>query len=313
MSEIKVSICVVTYNQKDYIGPCLESLLEQNCDFKYEIIIGDDASTDGTTDIIRQYKNNYPDKIKLLIHKSNVGAFQNVLSVYKMAKGKYIAHMDGDDLAKKEKLALQAGILDTHLNCNIVSHEVTLIDKNDKKIKEKYKNFPEGVYTLYDLYNELPFFAHSSKMFRNDLNDAFWNELTDETIDIEIHTRQAYQGNIFHINDSLGYYRVFTGISTNNKNVNPALYRGCQRVFQRALAQDNSNKIKKAYAMALLKYAYQSAVLGDSEGAKQYAKQSLNIKLISGLQLSIFFFALIPGLVVWLCRLRSKLKRINSM
>lgn len=313
MSEIKVSICVVTYNQKDYIGPCLESLLGQNCDFKYEIIIGDDASTDGTTDILRQFERNYPDKIQLLVHKNNIGAFQNVLSVYKMAKGKYIAHMDGDDLAKNNKLAIQAGILDSRLDCNIVSHEVTLIDKNDKKIKEKYKNFPEGVYTLNDLYNELPFFAHSSKMFRNDLNDTFWNELTDETIDIEIHARQACKGNIFHINDSLGYYRVFTGISINNKSVNPALYRGCQRVFQRALAKDNSNKIKKAYAMALLKYAYQSAVLGDSEGAKQYAKQSLSIKTISALQLSIFLFAFIPGLVVSICKLRSKLKRINSM
>ncbi|WHP29873.1 glycosyltransferase [Trabulsiella odontotermitis] len=308
-NQIKVSICVVTYNQGAYIGPCLESLLNQCCGFEYEIIIGDDASTDGTVDVIKRYASKYPQLITTILHEKNVGAFQNILSVYKIARGKYIAHIDGDDLAAREKISLQAKVLDDNSDCCIVSHEVCLIDKNGKRIKEKYKDFPQGIYNKYDLYMNLPFFAHSSKMFRNDLKDSFWGELTDSAIDIEIHTRQVCKGNIYHINDSLGSYRVFTGMSVNNKKINPLLVSACHRIFQKALLDgDNKNFVKRAYARALFKYAYQSAVLGDSDGMRLYIRKSIQLKLISAKQICFFIFSFTPGLVVLLCKLRASLR-----
>ncbi|WP_438436807.1 glycosyltransferase family 2 protein [Kluyvera sichuanensis] len=313
MSDIKVSICVVSYNQKEYIGSCIESLINQDCDFPYEIIIGDDGSRDGTTDVIEYYAKKYPELIRVILHKKNIGAFNNVLSVYKMARGDYIAHIDGDDLALNDKISLQANILDSNPYFSMVSHEVSLIDRDGKKIKEKYKNFPEGIYTIDDLYNELPFFAHSSKMFRNDLNSSFWSKLSTDTIDIEIHVKQARNGNIYHLNKALGCYRIFTGLSIVQNKVNPKLVIGCHRVFNDALVHsENSDKIKKFYARAILKYAYQSAVLGDSYGARLYAKRSLNIKVISFLQVCLFVLSSFPGLVVKLCKFRAALKGLNS-
>ena len=70
-SEIMVSICCITYNQEDYIRDAIESFLRQKTDFKYEIIIHDDASTDNTANIIKEYEKKYPDIIKPIYQKEN--------------------------------------------------------------------------------------------------------------------------------------------------------------------------------------------------------------------------------------------------
>ena len=61
--DIQVSVCVVTYNQENYIAECLESLVTQQTSFKFEIIVGEDCSTDGTRAIVQQYVEQYPDLI----------------------------------------------------------------------------------------------------------------------------------------------------------------------------------------------------------------------------------------------------------
>ena len=69
MEDIKVSVCCLVYNHEKYLRQCLDSLLMQETNFKYEILIHDDASTDGSADIIREYESKFPDIIKLsLIH-----------------------------------------------------------------------------------------------------------------------------------------------------------------------------------------------------------------------------------------------------
>ena len=74
--DIKVSVCVVTYNQEKYIAECLDSLVSQETDFKFEIIVGEDCSTDGTRAIVQQYVDKYPDIVKPIFHDQNVGAAQ---------------------------------------------------------------------------------------------------------------------------------------------------------------------------------------------------------------------------------------------
>lgn len=98
-SNITVSVCVVTYNQKEYIGECLESLVTQQTNFSFEILVGDDASTDGTDQIIQKYYDKYPNIIVPIFRQNNIGAVRNIIDIYKKASGQYIAHLDGDDLA----------------------------------------------------------------------------------------------------------------------------------------------------------------------------------------------------------------------
>ena len=80
--EIKLSICTVTYNQKDYIAKALDSFLMQKTNFKFQVIVGDDYSTDGTTEILKEYAEKYPDIIKPILREKNIGAALNSLDVY---------------------------------------------------------------------------------------------------------------------------------------------------------------------------------------------------------------------------------------
>ena len=137
--DIQVSVCVVTYNQENYIAECLESLVTQQTSFKFEIIVGEDCSTDGTRAIVQQYVEQYPDLIVPLFYEENVGAVENVKRVYKAAKGKYIAHLDGDDMALPNKLQRQFNILENNTDCSICVHNMLAIEKEGNFIKRAFK------------------------------------------------------------------------------------------------------------------------------------------------------------------------------
>ena len=99
-NEILVSICCITYNHEKYIRDAIEGFLMQKTDFPFEVLIHDDASTDGTADIIREYETKYPDIIKPIYQTENQYSKGIKISAtynYPRAKGKYIALCEGDD------------------------------------------------------------------------------------------------------------------------------------------------------------------------------------------------------------------------
>jgi len=110
------SICCLTYNHKQYIRESIDSLLMQETNFPFEILIHDDASVDGTTDIVLDYAERYPDIIKPIIQIENQyakGGLINPRFVFPKAKGKYIALCEGDDYwTDKEKLQKQVSFLE---------------------------------------------------------------------------------------------------------------------------------------------------------------------------------------------------------
>lgn len=118
--NIIVSISCITYNHAKYIRQCLDGMLMQKTDFRYEILIHDDASTDGTDDIIREYETKYPDIIKPIYETENQyskGIRISATYNYPRAKGKYIALCEGDDYWTDPcKLQKQVDFLDNHLD-----------------------------------------------------------------------------------------------------------------------------------------------------------------------------------------------------
>lgn len=308
--EIKVSVCVVTYNQEKYIAECLQSLVDQETDFSFEIIVGEDCSTDNTREIIKEFQQKYPELIKLILHENNVGPVENILTIYRTAKSKYIAHMDGDDLAFPSKLQAQYNALEGNPDCVICSHDVDLIHSNGKKLGSSFKKHKGGINTLLDLYENLPFFAHSSKMFINDMCANFWNELHPKALDIEIHVQQAKKGNIYHIDECLGAYRSFTGVSSKSVGVNPILVDGTTRIFESALQNSDLNQdaIKRNYAVSMYRYAYQAAVRGDEDGLKKYINRSIDLCVFSTGQSTFNVLSNFPKIVVFLCQLRARLR-----
>lgn len=92
-----VSVIMTSCNRGQYIGQAIDSILTQECNFPYEIIIGDDCSKDNSRELLQSYKDKYPDIIVLNFHESNVGLGANWASTLKLARGKYVTFCDDDD------------------------------------------------------------------------------------------------------------------------------------------------------------------------------------------------------------------------
>ena len=107
-SHPKVSIVMVTYNHANWIAQAIESVLSQEADFEYELLIGEDRSTDNTREICRQYAQRRPDRIVLTLREHNVGVFANWSGLFQAARGDFIAFCEGDDYwTSPHKLAKQ--------------------------------------------------------------------------------------------------------------------------------------------------------------------------------------------------------------
>jgi glycosyltransferase involved in cell wall biosynthesis len=306
----KVSVCVVAYNQERYIAQCLQSIVDQETDFDFEIIVGDDCSTDGTRGIVRGFAEKFPDKFRILCHSQNIGATLNYLRTHEMAKGEYVAHIDGDDLMLPHKLQRQANALEENPKCAMVSHDMLIINGQGLLNKRTFKRHRGGVNTLWDLYKTLPFFAHSSKMVKKEVELKTLPAISNGTIDIELHVAMAEIGDIFHIDEPLGIYRAGTGISASKKTfVNPLLIEGCRRIFEGSIARypERSLDLRKSYSRAMLNYAYQSAILKNKEDYIRFLMWSRAIYRYSILRSVL---SMLPTRIVFeLIGLRSKIRQ----
>lgn len=110
----KVSVIVCTYNQEDTLGAALDSILAQQTDFDFEILVADDCSTDGTPHICRDYERRYPGTVRAIINEANKGVADNYFDTLYECRGKYIADLAGDDIwTDTGKLARQAALMDS--------------------------------------------------------------------------------------------------------------------------------------------------------------------------------------------------------
>lgn len=118
-----VSISVITYNQEQYIIETLDSIVSQKANFAFEIVVGDDCSTDKTREICLRYKNKYPDLIRLRLPERNLGSITNWTENIKACQGKYIALCEGDDYwTDPYKLQKQVDFLENNADHAMVGH-----------------------------------------------------------------------------------------------------------------------------------------------------------------------------------------------
>lgn len=148
-----VSVVVSCYNQKDYIVECLDSILSQEVDFLYELIISDDCSTDGTQKALQDYRYISDSKVNLLLRTENVGAAANYHGLHKMAKGDIVFHFDGDDVMLPGKLQKQFDVFVDYPDVNIVMHKAIYFSDDGQYYSET--QFPDKP------VNELFFFGLS--------------------------------------------------------------------------------------------------------------------------------------------------------
>lgn len=217
MNDPKVSVCVVTYNQEKYIRQCLQSIVDQKTDFAFEVIVGDDASTDGTRAIIDEFVRRYPSKVRCIRQMTNIGPSKNYVVTHTSACGKYIAHMDGDDYALPGKLQLQVDYLETHQDCAITWHRVLLQDDNTETKRQDFENLgliPIQGFSQSDLLAIGTVGVHSSSMYRSICRPATYPEdgFLDYYVAVEL-AAHGFRGVLLH--DTLGVYRINVGIASH--------------------------------------------------------------------------------------------------
>ena len=119
--ENKISVIVATYNQEDTIGRTLDSILMQQCHVPYEIVIGEDCSTDSTRTVCQEYAKKHPDVIRLFANQKNKGLIDNYFDCLLACEGQYIAECAGDDFwTDPLKLEKEVTILEEHPEVTLV-------------------------------------------------------------------------------------------------------------------------------------------------------------------------------------------------
>lgn len=169
MEGILVSICCITYNHKKFIAEAINGFLAQKLLFNFEIIIADDASTDGTTEIIREYQLAHPSLIKAFLHEQNKGMMENFLFSLNSCKGKYIALCEGDDYwIDENKLSRQINFLENNPEY-IMSTENSLIDNENTQEQYPFSNVNSRELVLMDIIDTRKFCTASVVYRRVDL------------------------------------------------------------------------------------------------------------------------------------------------
>lgn len=211
---MKVSVLVMTYNHAPFIREALDSALMQIVDFPYEILISEDCSTDGTREVVLQYYEQHPGKIRLLLSQQNLRSNAIVVRGVQAAQGQYIALLDGDDYwTNPYKLQKQVDFLDSHPECAICFHNATVI--HDDASEEPWNWTParqKQISTLEDIWRG-NFIATCSCMFRKGLFGEFpdWYYSLFPITDWPLHILNAEHGNIGYINEVMGVYRYHNG------------------------------------------------------------------------------------------------------
>jgi glycosyltransferase involved in cell wall biosynthesis len=127
-----VSVVILTYNQVGFLAQTLQSTLEQDYD-NLEVIVSDDASTDGTAEIIQEYALKYPGRLVPVLGESNIGVTRNSNRGLFSCKGKYIAFQGGDDIFLPGKIARQVEFMESEPGCVLCGHDVEIFDSDAGK------------------------------------------------------------------------------------------------------------------------------------------------------------------------------------
>jgi glycosyltransferase involved in cell wall biosynthesis len=219
---MKASVLMITFNHEEFIAQALESALMQQVNFDYEIVIGEDCSTDSTRSILNEYRNKYPDIIRLLLPDKNVGMHKNFIQTLQACQGQYIALLEGDDCwTSPQKLQKQVDYLDNHSECVICFHNVIVFYKNKDQIISYGNQCPANqkeISTLEDLLL-CNFIPTASVMCRRGLVC----ELPDwayklSLADWPFHILNAHYGKIGYINEVMAAYRLHSAGAWNGKS-----------------------------------------------------------------------------------------------
>lgn len=225
--EIKVSICSLVYNHEPYLRQCLDGFVMQQTTFPFEVIIHDDASTDGSADIIREYAARYPDIFVPIYQTENqYSQGQKVTStfVFPRVRGKYIALCEGDDYwTDPLKLQKQVDFLEANPEYGLVYGKARQYDQTQGKFRPGTIGAPLTDFT--DLVIKGNLIPTATALFRNELCKKYYEEdfprdswkMGDAPLWLYI----AHCAKLGFLSDSLAVYRLLpnSAVARNSYNL----------------------------------------------------------------------------------------------
>lgn len=202
-----VSVMMVTYNQEEFVDEAIRSVMSQRTDHRYELIIGDDCSTDGTVRRCQYWQREHPDTIRLLTRDVNLGIQRNYMDVYNRCRGKYIAVCEGDDYwCSRHKLQMQADYMEAHPECNVCFHRVVNYYTSDGTMS--LSNGGQKTETTVVDLAKANYITNLSVMYRRSAVAGLPEWLADvNPPDYILHMLHASCGTIHYINKPLAVYR----------------------------------------------------------------------------------------------------------
>jgi glycosyltransferase involved in cell wall biosynthesis len=220
--EPLISCCIITYNHAAYIKQAIESVLNQKHHYSFEIIIADDCSIDGTTEIINRYRQQHPGIIKVITQPVNIGASKNFISMLLAANGKYIAYLEGDDYWSNEhKLQKQIDFLEQHPDYSICFSNVLETFSEDINDPRNVLHGGSGSKTTTGINDLLRgnYIQTASVVFKNKLFPYFpewYAQLMPG--DWPLHILNAQFGNIYYDKECMCVHRNYSkGVWSSQK------------------------------------------------------------------------------------------------
>lgn len=209
-----VSVWIITYNHEKFIRQCLESVLAQKTNFSYEIVIGEDCSTDNTKRIIQELEKEFPYIIKPIYQQTNVGAYKNAYHYcYPKLKGKYIACLEADDYWTDEyKLQKQVDALENDKTAVACFTQVRVL-LDEQRIFEEHWSASRPIKPRYNLHDILNTFniVTCTLLFRNIYQPLPYNPLDFPTGDVSLSAFLLLQGDAIFLNEVTAIYRIHGG------------------------------------------------------------------------------------------------------
>lgn len=212
--SLKVSIFMTTYNHSRFIGQAIEGVVTQETDFPIKLFVGEDCSTDETREICQRYKNQYPDKIELILREKNLGANANSPEIYEkcFSYGRYTAMCEGDDYwTDPLKLQKQIDFLEANSDFAVCFHRVKVV--NEDGVKDSYlSNLDQREVTTFEDLAVSNYIHTPSCVFRNGLFGKFPEWVYQSHVgDWVLHLLNTQYGKIKFLEDTMAVYRIHKG------------------------------------------------------------------------------------------------------
>jgi glycosyltransferase involved in cell wall biosynthesis len=257
-----VSVWMVTYNHEKYIGQALESVLSQKTNFQFEIVIGEDCSTDTTRAILKEYQNKFPTIINAVYQDNNVGPFRNAYKfTLPKCRGKYVACLEGDDYwIDPYKLQKQMDFLENNPDYGMVYSKAKVYIEKDKKFKKR------GFGKALSYFDELilgNYISTPTVMFRKELSFVYLKEIEPENHkwlmnDYPLWLYIASVSKIKYLNYPSSVYRIIENSAAHSTFIKEILfvesYHAIKLFYIKKLGY--SHLIKKIWEKLFLGKAY---------------------------------------------------------